>query len=100
MKINNYSRNSNMTTEDMHDSITHVSDECECECDCDCDCECEEKEHETVYFKYEFEGCETIESILERLEDLKQQFLYYKEHGYKMVDPVDTGFCFLEKPGE
>ena len=58
----------------------------------------EEENMETIYFKYEFDGCETIDEILDNLDRLTKQFELYKQAGYLMRHPVDTGYCHLESP--
>ena len=80
---------------------------CECEQgECECDYEQPESEsesedeYESVYFKYCFEGCETIDDILCTLNRLKQQFEQYKKDGHKLTQPVDTGYCFIDKKVE
>lgn len=57
-------------------------------------------EYESVYFKYCFEGCENIDDILERLNGLKQQFEQWKMEGHNLTQPVDTGYCFINKVAE
>lgn len=54
--------------------------------------------HETVYFKYEFEGLSNIDDIIKRLNELKEMFEYFKEQGCELLEPVDTGYCFIKKP--
>jgi hypothetical protein len=54
-------------------------------------------EYESIYFKYWFEGCENINDILERLNDLKQQFEQWKIEGHELTQPVDNGYCFIDK---
>jgi uncharacterized coiled-coil DUF342 family protein len=57
-------------------------------------------EYESVYFKYCFEGCEKIDDVLERLDALKQQFEQWKIEGHELTQPVDTGYCFIDKVTE
>jgi hypothetical protein len=54
-------------------------------------------EYESIYFKYWFEGCENINDILERLNDLKHQFEQWKIEGHELTQPVDSGYCFIDK---
>jgi hypothetical protein len=54
-------------------------------------------DYESVYFKYCFEDCTKIDDILERLEGLKQLFEQYKKEGHELIQPVDTGYCFIDK---
>ena len=57
----------------------------------------EDIEYESVYFKYCFDNCETIDEVISRLNNLKQQFEQYKKDGHKLTQPVDTGYCFIDK---
>lgn len=54
-------------------------------------------EYESVYFKYCFEGCEKIDDIIFVLDGLKQQFEQWKKEGHELTQPVDTGYCFIDK---
>ncbi len=74
------------------DTIEYSTDE---EYDIEYDSEDSEDRDECVYFKYYFENCECIDDILCRIEGLKQEFEKYKENGYELCRPVDTGYCFL-----
>lgn len=55
-------------------------------------------QYESVYFKYWFDGCQTIDDILDGIEALKLHFQELKNDGYKLTQPVDTGYCFTDKP--
>lgn len=57
-------------------------------------------EYESVYFKYCFEECAKIDDILERLDALKQQFEQWKIEGHELTQPVDSGYCFIDKVSE
>jgi hypothetical protein len=50
----------------------------------------EEIMYESVYFKYCFDGCKTIDDILYNLDGLKQLFEQWKHE-------FDTGYCFIDK---
>lgn len=54
-------------------------------------------DYESVYFKYCFEDCMKIDDILERLEGLKQLFEQFKKDGHELTQPVDNGYCFIDK---
>lgn len=54
-------------------------------------------DYESVYFKYCFEDCTKIDDILERLESLKNLFEQYKKDGHELTQPVDNGYCFIDK---
>jgi hypothetical protein len=57
----------------------------------------EENEDDIFYFKYEFEGCKTIDDILSNLDRLKEMFENLKNDGYKLREDVNSGYCFLYK---
>jgi hypothetical protein len=57
----------------------------------------EETEYESLYFKYWFDGCKTIDEVLCGVEALKIQFEEWKKEGYQLRQPVDTGYCFIDK---
>lgn len=59
--------------------------------------EAESVMYESVYFKYWFEGCKTIDDVLCNIEGLRQQFEAWKEEGHELTQPVDTGYCFIDK---
>jgi len=59
--------------------------------------ESEEVEYESVYFKYWFEGCKTIDDVLCGIQGLKQTFEQWKKEGHELTQPVDTGYCFIDK---
>lgn len=70
------------------------------ELDCDNNNECESEEdiqYESVYFKYWFENCKTIDEVLSGIEGLKQTFEQWKKEGHELTQPVDTGYCFIDK---
>lgn len=70
------------------------------ELDCDNNSECESEEdvqYESVYFKYWFENCKTIDEVLSGIEGLKQTFEQWKKEGHELTQPVDTGYCFIDK---
>jgi len=71
-----------------------TEDECEEE---DEDDEYDETEYESVYFKYCFDGCETIDDVIDSLESLKTYFQKIKDEGHNLREPVDSGHCFLTK---
>lgn len=60
----------------------------------------EDEVTDTIYFKYEFENLTTVDQIIERLEELKSMFMEYKKHNCELTQPVDTGYCFIEKMTE
>lgn len=73
------------------------SEELDSECKDD-NCENEEDiEYVSLYFKYWFEGCKTIDEVLLSIERLKQQFVQWKNEGHELTQPVDTGYCFIDK---
>jgi len=59
--------------------------------------ESEDIQFESVYFKYWFEGCKTIDEVLGGIEALKDQFEQWKKEGHELTHPVDTGYCFIDK---
>ena len=62
------------------------------------ECESEEDiQYESVYFKYWFENCKTIDEVLSGIEGLKQTFEQWKKEGHELTQPVDTGYCFIDK---
>lgn len=62
------------------------------------ECESEEDiQYESVYFKYWFENCKTIDEVLSNIEGLKQTFEQWKKEGHELTQPVDTGYCFIDK---
>ena len=75
------------------------SEEIDCDNeDCDCDNEqSEDIQYESVYFKYWFEDCKTIDEVLSCIEGLKQTFEQWKKEGHELTQPVDTGYCFIDK---
>ena len=54
-------------------------------------------EYESVYFKYCFEDCKTIDEVLYCIDRLKDQFEQWKKEGHELTQPVDTGYCFIDK---
>lgn len=56
-----------------------------------------ETEYESVYFKYCFEHCTNIDDIIHTLESLKQYFEQLKSDGHELTQPVDSGYCFIDK---
>lgn len=54
-------------------------------------------EYETIYFKYCFEDCNTMDEIIEVLDELKKQFEEWKKEGHKLTQPVNNGYCFIDK---
>jgi hypothetical protein len=57
----------------------------------------DETEYESVYFKYCFDGCETIDDVIESLKSLTKYFEDIKAEGHNLREPVDSGHCFLTK---
>jgi hypothetical protein len=57
----------------------------------------DEIEYEMVYFKYCFEGIDNIQSVIDRLQGLKEFFEKLKEEGHNLVEPIDSGFCTIDK---
>ena len=53
--------------------------------------------YESVYFKYCFEHCTNIDDIIHTLESLKQYFEQLKNDGHELTQPVDSGYCFIDK---
>lgn len=63
--------------------------------------ECETTiEYESLYFKYCFDHCKNINDIIETLESLKEYFEQLKKEGHELKQPVDTGYCFIDKVTE
>jgi hypothetical protein len=54
-------------------------------------------EYESVYFKYCFEHCTNIDDIIHTLESLKSYFEELKSEGHELTQPVDSGYCFIDK---
>jgi len=50
-----------------------------------------------VIFKYWFENCKTIDEVLSGIEGLKQTFEQWKKEEHELTQPVDTGYCFIDK---
>jgi hypothetical protein len=50
-----------------------------------------------VYLKDIFTDCETIDDIIYTLESLKFDFEKYKQDGYEVDYPLNTGFCHLAR---
>lgn len=61
------------------------------------DNEQDEPEHVTLYFKYEFEGCKTIDEVLQRLDELRNYFQSIKDEGHSLIQPIDSGHCIFTK---
>jgi hypothetical protein len=59
--------------------------------------ESESEQYESVYFKYEFEHCESIDDILQQLEHLTHYFKQLKDDGYRLLEAVNNGYCFIDK---
>jgi hypothetical protein len=57
----------------------------------------DEMTFENIYFKYCFEECKTIDEILEQLDNLKSQFEQLKLEGHELLEPVNNGFCLIDK---
>ena len=71
--------------------------DCDCDYDGDNDTESEDVQYESVYFKYWFENCKTIDEVLCGIESLKLMFEQWKKDGHELTQPVDTGYCFIDK---
>lgn len=54
-------------------------------------------EYESFYFKYCFEHCTNIDDIIHTLESLKEYFEQLKNEGHELTQPVDSGYCFIDK---
>lgn len=78
-------------SEDQSEELDEQSEELE-ELD-----EGESINYELVYFKYWFDGCKTIDNVLSRIEALKEQFEQWKKEGHELTQPVDTGYCYIDK---
>jgi hypothetical protein len=59
--------------------------------------ESNESQDDVFYFKYEFEGCKTIDDILCNLDRLKDIFQNMRNDGYRLREDVNSGYCFLYK---
>ena len=57
----------------------------------------DEINYETVYFKYEFDGCQNIDEVIQQLENLKIYFQTIKNEGHNLLEPIDSGHCILTK---
>jgi hypothetical protein len=57
----------------------------------------EDTEYISLYFKYWFDDCKTIDEVLFSIDRLKQQFEEWKSEGHELTQPVDTGYCFIDK---
>lgn len=53
--------------------------------------------YESVYFKYCFEHCTNIDDVISTLESLKSYFEELKKEGHELTQPVDSGYCFIDK---
>lgn len=54
--------------------------------------------YETIYFKFLFDDSQTIDDILVNIDHLKIKFLKLKADGFELIQPVDSGYCFISKP--
>ena len=64
--------------------------------DTDIDTE-EEIEYESIYFKYWFDNCSTIDDVLTGIEALKCKFEQWKVEGHVLSQKVNNGYCFIDK---
>lgn len=82
-------------------SENECSDDDDQESDCDVfEEEYEQSEclsYESVYFKYCFEHCTNIDEIISTLQSLKEYFEELKKEGHELTQPVDSGYCFIDK---
>lgn len=53
--------------------------------------------YELIHFKSWFEGCTTIDEVLSGVDALKQQLEQFKKDGHELLQPVDTGYCYINK---
>ena len=70
--------------------------EIDTEIDTDIDTE-EEIEYESIYFKYWFDNCSTIDDVLTGIEALKCKFEQWKVEGHVLSQRVNNGYCFIDK---
>jgi hypothetical protein len=53
--------------------------------------------YESVSFKYYFDECSDIDTIIQALDYLKTKFESYKNTGHNLVHSVQDGCCFIDK---
>jgi hypothetical protein len=53
--------------------------------------------YESFYFKYLFEGCSSIDEIIDQLDLIKNTFQRFKDQGHELLSPVQSGYCFVDK---
>jgi len=56
-----------------------------------------ESTFDSLYFKYQFEHCNTIDDIINRLEDLKNYFIELKLNDTSLIQSVCDGWCYFNK---
>lgn len=54
-------------------------------------------EYESIYFKYCFEHCNKIQDVIDTLDSLKSYFEQLQNEGHELTEPVDGGYCFIDK---
>jgi hypothetical protein len=57
----------------------------------------DEPEHESIYFKYAFDGCKTIEDVIHQLDYIRNYLQSIKDEGHNLLEPIDSGHCILTK---
>ena len=55
------------------------------------------EEYKSIYFKYCFEQCNSIDDILTTLNSLKEYFEQLAKDGHNLVYPVCDGYCVFDK---
>lgn len=85
--------------DEHHDcSINDYESTIEYDNESECESECETRiEYESIYFKYCFDNCQNINDVIETLDSLKEYFIQLKKEGHELTQPVDTGYCFIDK---
>lgn len=83
-----YEKNTEQLEKDLEDGMTEFENESDCDTTV---------EYESLYFKYCFDHCQNITDIIDTLDSLKEYFLQLKKDGHELTQPVDTGYCFIDK---
>jgi hypothetical protein len=62
--------------------------------------EWDEENNELLYLKHMFEGCGTLAELSLRLRGLADELDRMSTDGWRLVQPVDTGYAHLVREGE
>jgi len=88
----------------MCDKPNQDCEECECHSVSRSDMDSEhestdepEEEEHSIRMKWAIDGCETLEQIIERLEELKCHYRKLIEDGWYLTGPVDDDWGFIRQ---